>query len=190
MKITGLFFIFFCNLCYSADWGECKLNSYFYDGSIEDIEVSFDRDNKLFIDFVKGNTYWGVSLYKLNKDGSNELLRNNSPSSDGLSIAKLVYKNYTQLVEQYLLHTIKKTERFNIPTVPVTSGYSMEVLFDPESNKKFDVLNFSIAIQEYEKYILFTKIVISSDAELPSTLDVKEVVHQFRNSCSIYDVKE
>ena len=50
MKITGLFFIFFCNLCYSADWGECKLNSYFYDGSIEDIEVSFDRDNKLFID--------------------------------------------------------------------------------------------------------------------------------------------
>jgi len=65
----------------------------------------------------------------------------------------------------------------------------MEALFDPELDKKFGMMNFSIAVQEYGEYILFTKITISSDGELPSVGDVKDVVLQFRNFCSIYDVK-
>jgi len=102
---------------------------------------------------------------------------------------KLVHKNYVNLLEQEMFHMVKKTEGFKIPTVPETSGYSMEALFDPELDNRFGMMNFSIAVQEYKEYILFTKITISTDGELPSVDDVKEVVIQFRNSCSIYDTK-
>ncbi len=102
---------------------------------------------------------------------------------------KLVHRNYVQILEQEMFHMVKKTEEFNIPTIPETSGYSMEALFDPELDNRFGMMNFSIAVQEYGEYILFTKITISSDGDLPSVADVKEVVLQFRNSCSIYDVK-
>ena len=189
MKIIGLLFIFFCSSCYSADWGTCKLSSYFYSDSIKGTNVFFHGNNKLSIDFEKEDSYWGVSLFKLNKDGPNVLLKRNSSSHDGLSMEKLVHKNYVNLLEQEMFHMVKKTEGFKIPTVPETSGYSMEALFDPELDNRFGMMNFSIAVQEYKEYILFTKITISTDGELPSVDDVKEVVIQFRNSCSIYDTK-
>lgn len=189
MKIFKLFIILFSSSCYSASWGGCKLNSYFYDGTIENVEVFFYEANKLSVDFEKGNTYWGVSLHKLNKGGPNELLKNNRLPSDGVSLEGLVHQNYVRLLKQDLFQIIKKTEKFRIATVPVTHGYSMNAMFNSKVNERSDMMNFSIAIQEYEKYILLTKIVVSSDGELPSVSDVREVVLQFRNSCSIYDAK-
>jgi len=189
VKILKLFIILFSSSCYSVGWGGCKLNSYFYDGNIENVEVFFHEANKLSVDFEKGNTSWGVSLHKLNKDGPNELLKNNRLPSDEANMEGLVHQNYVRLLKQELFQIIKKTEKFKIATVPVTHGYSMNAMFDSKINERSDMMNFSIAIQEYEKYILFTKIVVSSDGELPSAADVKEVVLQFRNSCSIYDAK-
>jgi hypothetical protein len=179
----------FSSSCYSADWGICKLNSYFYTSPIKDIEVFFHSTNKLAIDFERKNNYWGISLFKINKGSSNELLKKNSLSSSQLSIEKLVYENYRRLLEQDLFHVIKNTETFSIPTVPIISGYSISAMFDSKIDETADMLNFSIAVQEYEEYILFTKIVVSGNGELPSVSDVKEVVLQFRNSCFIQGVE-
>jgi len=188
MRAFKIFVILFSSSCYSVEWGGCKLNAYFYTSPIESLDVYFHSPNKLSIDFEKGNTYWGVSLFKIYKDGSNKLLKRNNLSSSEVGVERVVYENYTRLLEQDLFYTVKKAEGFKVATVPVTFGYSINAIFDSKVNETQDVLNFSIAVQEYEEYILFTRIVITSDGGLPSVLDVREVVQQFRNSCTIYDV--
>lgn len=179
----------FCNSCYSADWGECKLSPYFYTSSIESLDVYFHSVNKFSISFEKENGSWAVSLFKINKNSTNELLQGNSPPSDELSMSELVHKNYVRLLEQDIFHIVKKTEVFSIPSVPVTSGLLINAMVDPKIFENSELRDFSIAVQDYENYILFIKISVTSDRELPSVSDVREVVLQFRNSCAIYDVK-
>lgn len=178
----------FSSSCYSADWGTCKLNSYFYTGPIKNTEVFFHGREKMAIDFENDDSYWGVSLFKITKDSSNELLKKNSLSASQLSVEQLVYENYRRLLEQDLFHVIKSTKNFSIPTEPAILGYSINAMFDSKLDETSNMLNFSIAVQEYEEYILFIKIVISGDGELPTVLDVKEVILQFRNSCFIQGV--
>jgi len=86
----------------------CKLNSYFYSDAIKGTDVFFHGKNKLSIDFEKENSYWVVSLYKLNKGGPNRFSERNPPSYGGLSMEKMVYKNYGNLLEQEIFHMVKK----------------------------------------------------------------------------------
>jgi hypothetical protein len=185
MRWIGVCFLIFSSSCYSVDWGHCKLNSYFYGNSIEEIEVFFHSAHQLSIDFEKSGTYWGVSLHKINKESSNELLKSNNMHSNELSTEKLVYENYVRLLRQDLFHIIKKTKKFSIPTTPTISGYSIDAMLDPKNFEKSELRNFSIAVQEYDDFIVFTKIVITGEGELPSVSDIKDIVLQFRKSCSI-----
>lgn len=188
MRLVGLLFILFCSSCYSANWGECKLSPYFYTSSIESLDVYFHDVNKFSISFEKEKNYWGVSLFKINKDSTNKLLQGSNLSSD-VSVGELVHQNYVRLLEQDIFHIVKKTEAFSIPSVPVTSGLLINAMVDPKISKNSELRDFSIAVQEYENHILFIKMLVTTDGELPSVEDVKEVVHQFRSSCSVYDVK-
>jgi hypothetical protein len=189
MRLVKLAIItLFCSSCYSANWGACNLTPYFYTSSIERLDVYFHSVNKFSISFDKENNYWGVSLFKISKSSTNELLKGNSLSSDELSVGKLVHKNYLRLLKQDLFHIVKKTEEFSIPSTPVTLGLLINAMVDPEMFENSELRDFSITVQEYENHFLFIKMVVTSDGELPSVADVKEVVQQFRNSCTIYDV--
>lgn len=130
-----------------------------------------------------------MSLHKINQSSYNELLINNDVFSSGISIEELVYNNYIRLLKQYLFHVIEKTEKFTIPIIPEVYGYSITAMLNPELFENPELRNLSIAVQKYEGFIVFIKIVVTNEGKLPPVSDVKEVVLQFINSCFIHDVK-
>jgi hypothetical protein len=179
---------FVSSFCQSAEWATCKLTPYFYSDAIQNLEVSFHGSNQLSIHFDKAGAYWGVSLNKLEKSGTNSILRVNDSFDRDINLHELVYENFKRILEQDLFQVIQRVEKFNLPLNPLIKGYSLNTILDPSSFKNPDKRNFSIAIQEYEEDIIFTKAVISESSNDPSLTDIKEVVYQFRKSCLIPNV--
>lgn len=190
MKYLSAFVLLFIvsGFCHSAEWATCKLTPYFYSDAIQNLEVSFHGSNQLSIHFDKAGAYWGVSLNKFKKSGTTGVLRPNDSFDRGISIHRLVYENFKQILERDLFHVVQRVERFNFPLNPPVKGYSLNTILDPSLFQNPNKRNFSIAIQEYEEDILFTRIVISESSNDPSLTDIKEVVYQFRKSCLIPNV--